>query len=164
METKIKELYTKDEPAKLNAARNTWIAVAAVLGILGAAACIAVCLMTKQSNINRMYITAVIISVVIGWIIISIVHFRIDELRFEKLHVNAVLNDERETVSGRFSYTGKRIRIKKGVTMLSVDAKTDSGMKTLYVFEKKKPIFPIEKAVRVHTVNGFITAYEEGEG
>ena len=137
METKIKELYTKDEPAKLNAARNTWIAVAAVLGILGAAACIAVCLMTKQSNINRMYITAVIISVVIGWIIISIVHFRIDELRFEKLHVNAVLNDERETVSGRFSYTGKRIRIKKGVTMLSVDAKTDSGMKTLYVFEKK---------------------------
>ena len=162
MKTKT-ELYTKDEPNKIGLSVKIWIVIAAVLGVLGAAACVAVCLITRQSNINRMYMTAVIVSVAVGWIIISIAHFRIDELRYKKQHVKAILEGEREKVDGSFSFTGERIMIKKGVNMFTVEARTGTGTKTVYLFEDKKARFPIDKAVSIDTVHGFIAAYEEGE-
>ena len=99
-----------------------------------------------------------------GWIVISVVHFAIDEVRRAIAHTKAVLEGERMAVDGRFTLTNERLIVKRGVSMLRVDVSGVPRLDSLQLYDKKKALFNAEKATRVYSVHGFVTAYEEGEG
>ncbi|MBR6006229.1 MAG: hypothetical protein IK064_01230 [Clostridia bacterium] len=160
MDTHITELYSGDDVIILQKKQRLWriaaIAVAAVTLIL----CIVFCASSGPRNMMKMLAAAVITSTVGGWIVITIVRFALDELRYAEKHTRAVLEGERESVDGRFELTDDRTLVKRGVAMLRVDAGTESGTHALQIYEKKARRFDAKNAKRVYTVHGFIAAYE----
>ncbi len=160
MENRIVELYDASDLAALKKQRRVWIGVAVAVGVLTLALCILFCLLTRPQNEQTMLWSILITSAVGGWIVITLLHFRIDECKWALAHTEAMLSGEREPVEGSFAYTEEYTRIRKGISMRRVAVSGAPKVPTLEVYEAKVRRFAPEKAVRVYSVYGFITAYE----
>lgn len=160
------ELYSYEELASLKKRKAAAVAVAAAIALVTLALAIVCCIKADRHAPKEMLIRAIVISTVGGWIVISLVHFLIDELTYAIKHSRAMLEGEKEEVGGRFKLTDERWLVKRGVAITEVKAEPDDPSPRapvrLQIYDKKKKRFD-EAAVRVETCHGFITAfYTEG--
>lgn len=159
------ELYGKTHIEALRKKTALWIAIAVGIGVLTLALCVVFCLCTRTANAERMLAYTIAASILGGWTTLTIRIFVIDELLYAKKHTEAMLAGPRERVTGTFTVTKERIRVKRGVAMRKVKADGAPGVASLQLYEKLVKHFPPSGVTAVETVYGFIVAYEEnGDG
>lgn len=163
MERNLIELYSTDDIPRLKKKERLYTAAAVAVGLLTLAVCVFFCILSRTHDPKKMLLYSICASTIGGWIVISVVHFAIDEVRRAIAHTKAVLEGERTAVDGRFTLTNERLIVKRGVSMLRVDVDGVPRLASLQLYDKKRALFSAEKAARVYSVHGFIVAYEEGE-
>ncbi len=157
MDRKTAELYSKEELVSLRKKKLALVTVSAVTAALTLAVCVFLCTKATVYTSGRLLPAAIIISVIGGWTVLSIRIFGIDAVNAAAKHVSAILEGPRERICGRFELTDEKTVIKKGVPMFRV--KCEGGPHDLHLYDKKAKLFD-ERADCVHTVYGFIAAYE----
>ena len=160
MKQETVELYHAEELTALSKKQKLWRTAAIIIALITLALCITFCVLTEKNNTARMLISAIITSTVGGWIVITIVHFAMADIKAAEKHIKAVLEGEREAVDGHFTLTDERVRIIKGVSMQKVDVEGADRIPSLQLYSGKVKAFPKELRGRVYAVHGFIAAYE----
>ncbi len=155
------ELYGKANIEALRKKTARWIAMAVGIVVLTLALCVGFCVCTRTANAERMLAYTIVTSILGGWTALTIRIFVIDELIYARKHTEAMLTDPRERVSGTFTVTKERVRIKRGVTMRKVKVDGAPGVASLQLYEGLANRFPQTGVTAVETVYGFIVAYEE---
>lgn len=158
MEKQVIELYDERDIAQLTQRRHVWLVVAVAIAAVGLALCITFCFLARTGTVDRMLLSAIITSTVTGWIVISIVHFAIDENRNAQKHIVAMLEGPREVVEGPFTLTKERLRVRRGVSMVRID-----GKQSLQVYDKKAALLANRSIARIYAVYGFAVAYEAND-
>ena len=165
MESKVIELYDRDELKKARGRLRALAALCAVIAALTLAFCIYCCVRAGEHDRTRQMLYAIAASTLGGWAVIAIRVFWLSKLKNEKKHIEAMTSGERERVEGWFAPTGERFRVINGVglTRIAYSAGYETG--TLGLWSKKEKDFDCERAKAVYTSQGFITAYEvQNEG
>lgn len=155
------ELYQKNELEKLRCMLFFQIAILAAVAAITLTACIVICTKVSAYNSKELLYWCVGISTAGSWIALSIRIFGIDGTRSAIKHTAAMLEGERETVTGTFALTGERVRVRNGVSMIRVLCDSSERVGTLQLYEKKRKRFNAQNTERVQTVYGFVVAYEE---
>ena len=155
------ELYQKNELDKLRYQLFIQIAVLAAVAVLTLASCIAICTRVSTYNSKELLYWCVGISIVGSWIALSIRIFGIDGTRSAIKHTAAMLEGERETVTGTFTLTDERVRVRNGVSLIRVLCDSPERVGTLQLYERKRERFNAQNTAKVQTVYGFVVAYEE---
>jgi hypothetical protein len=161
MKRKMIELYQKNELEKLRRVLFFQIAMLAAVAAIALTACIVICTKVSAYNSKELLYWCVGISTAGSWIALSIRIFGIDGTRSAIKHTAAMLEGERETVTGTFALTGERVRVRNGVSMIRVLCDSSERVGTLQLYEKKRERFNAQNTERVQTVYGFVVAYEE---
>ena len=164
MERPITELYRRDEPMALQRRARAWIVVAALVGVAALAACAGLCALARPSNWRRLLLYTAAVSTLGGWIVITLSHFVIAELKHAQKHVEAVRDGAREPIDGRIVLTDERIRVKNGVAMRRARVEGSEGSRSVQVYEKKAAKLRGVRTARVYATHGFVTAYEADDG
>lgn len=155
------ELYQKNELEKLRCMLFFQIAILAAVAAITLTACIVICTKVSAYNSKELLYWCIGISTAGSWIALSIRIFGIDGTRSAIKHTAAMLEGERETVTGTFALTGERVRVRNGVSMIRVLCDSSERVGTLQLYEKKRERFNAQNTERVQTVYGFVVAYEE---
>lgn len=156
------ELYQKSELTELRRKLVFQVAVAAAIAAVTLCVCILICLRVTSYNANQLLAPCIGVSILGSWIVLSIRIFGIDTTRCAIKHTEAMLEGERETITGTFALTGERVRVKNGVTMFRVSHEGSERTGTLQLYDKKRERFDGSRAKAVSVVYGFVVAYEEG--
>ncbi len=160
MERKIVELYSAAEIDSLRKKRRVWIVVTAVIGALTLGLCIWFCAKTRTQNAPQMLRNTLLTSLIGGWIVITLLHFCVEDCTCAIAHTEAILSGERETVAGTFAYKKEYTRVKRGVTMRSVAVSGAGRTALLQVYDAKEKRFDPARTHLVYSVHGFVVAYE----
>lgn len=163
MERHVIELYSADDIPRLKKKERRYTAAAVIFGVLTLAVCVLFCILSRTYDQKRMLLYTICSSTIGGWVVISLAHFAVAEVRRAIAHTKAVLEGERNAVDGKFTLTNERLLVKRGVSMVRVDVAGAPRVASLQLYDKKKALFNAAKAVRAYSVHGFIAAYEEGE-
>lgn len=168
MEEGFVKLYSRDELPRLKRKVRALIAAAAAVS---AAAVLAVALLAVSAGRTLSIAAmpwAIAVSILGGFIVITLLHFPISDTRAEIKHIEAILaeteNGGASTVAGQFRLTGEMLLVRKGVVQLFVSTSEDDKPGSLRLLRSRKALFPAERAVRVKTVYGYITEYETEAG
>ena len=160
MERKIVELYSAAEIDSLRKKRRVWIVVTAVIGALTLGLCIWFCAKTRTQNAPQMLRNTLLTSLIGGWIVITLLHFCVEDCTCAIAHTEAILSGEREPVAGTFAYKKEYTRVKRGVTMRSVPVSGAGRTALLQVYDAKEKRFDPACTHLVYSVHGFVVAYE----
>lgn len=155
------ELYQKSEFAGLRRKLAIQIAAAALVVAATLCACVLICIRVNASNAAQLLWPCVGVSILGSWIALTIRIFGIDTTRCALKHTEAMLEGERETITGRFFLTDERVRIKNGVSMFRVRHEGPEQTGILQLYDRKRERFNAKAAVSVTAVYGFVVAYEE---
>ena len=161
MERKTIELYQKNDLRKLRRMLVIQIAALAAVAMVTLAACILICTKVNVYNAKELLYWCVGISVLGSWIALSIRIFGLDGIRCAIKHTDAMLEGEREIITGTFTLTDERVRVRNGVSMIRVRCDSPERVGALQLYEKKKEQFIAHMAKTVYAVYGFVVAYEE---
>ena len=165
MNSKVIELYGRDELAKARGRLRAVTALCAVIGALTLAFCILCCVKAGTHDRTRLMLYAIAASTLGGWAIIAVRVFWLARLKNEKKHIEAITSGARERIEGWFAPTGERFRVINGVGLTRIAYSRDDEIGTLGLWSKKEKSFDSERAAAVYTSQGFITAYEvQNEG
>lgn len=161
MDHKTIELYQKSELAGLRRKLAVQIAALAAVAAVTIGACIVICTKVTANNANHLLGPCVGVSILGSWIALTIRIFGIDTTRCAVKHTEAMLEGDRETVTGEFVLTDEHVQIRNGVSMFRVRHEGPEQTGILQLYDKKKERFDASAAVSVSVVYGFVVAYEE---
>lgn len=160
MKKRTLELYNESDLRSLRKRIALWVIAAALAGAAALGYCIFNCVRLRPSIANALLIKTIIASTAGGWIVISLVHFVIAELRNGIRHTEAMLAGEREEVCGAFTVSPEKLYIKNGVPLQTVRVDGDGGSSHINIASDKAARFSQIRTEKVYCVHGFIVACE----
>lgn len=161
MEQKTVELYQKDELKKLRRRLIIEITALTAVVVLTLIICILICRKVTLYNAKNLLFWCVGTSVLGSWIALSVRIFAVDGTRCAIRHTEAMLEGERERITGTFVLTDERVRVKNGVSMIRVRHEGLERTGVLQLYDRKRDRFNASHAAAVSVVHGFVVAYEE---
>lgn len=154
------ELYQTAELNNARTRRKRAQTAMCIIGAIGLAACVALCIFVTRRNRTVLLPFIVGISILSGWAVIFLSHTFFSESRAAERHTELMLTGERETFSGSFQKTGEVKRVRNGVAVRKVLAFVDGRERVLTVGESKAALLPDRFTGKAETVYDFIAAYE----
>lgn len=143
--------------------RRTGIVMLIVLAI-GLAACVVLCTFATRRNLKVLLPVTIGVSVLTGWIDITILHGAFGESNARVRHMNMMLTEPRETVRGRFEKTDDVTRMRNGMSIRKVRLTVEEQPeRILSVNEALSDRLPDGFTGTAETVYAFIVAYEVDE-
>ena len=83
---KRNDLFDSAEIARLKRKHKTSVTAAVLIGGLALLVCVLLCVFTRTGNAERMTLTAIAVSTVGGWIMLSLLMFPATDARHELRH------------------------------------------------------------------------------
>jgi hypothetical protein len=161
METK-RELYSPADTARLRRKIRCFGAALGLLVCAALAVCILFCVRTTTLTAARMERNAVIASTLAGWLFIAVYSEVMTPARREAAHVEHVLAGPGEWTDCTLTVSSDTFRIRRSIRVRSVLLHTSDGTRSVLVHAPRAAGLPAEGTrVRVCTVHGYITAWEE---
>ena len=147
------------ESARARAGRDKWTA----LGIFAAAltVCVILCARVSTLNAQASYTVVVTVSTLGGWaaILIWVLAYRQRKAAF--IHINGMLDGQREEFTGTLGSLGKVTRIPGSIDVRRIPVLTDEGSVSLLVYAPLAAKLPGEgTCMRLETVSRYIVACE----
>ena len=160
MEPQIVELYDDAAMARLERRIRRWRVILCALcaGALGL--CIGLIARTGTANAARMELAVIGVSTAAGWVVIYSGMFVVAAARRELAHAGMLRREARETVRGVVTVTGERVAIRKSITARRVEVAADGRTRRLLVCETRAADLGSARAAVLHTVHGYVAAYE----
>ncbi|MBO6054814.1 MAG: hypothetical protein J6P31_04780 [Oscillospiraceae bacterium] len=159
---KKRELYSPADTARLHRKIRCF---GAALGLLVCAAlvvCVLFCVRTTTLSAARMERNAVVTSTLAGWLLIAVYSEIITPARREAAHVEHVLTGPGEWTDCTLTVSPESFRIRRSIRVRSVLLHTADGSRSVLVHAPRAALLPADGTpVRVCTVHGYITAWEE---
>ena len=157
------ELYEEATLQTERGRKNRLLIVMLVIAAVGLAACIVLCTLATRRNLRILMPITIAVSVLAGWVNITILHGPFAAINARVRHYKTMLNEPRETEHGSFEKLDGVTLMKNGMTIRKV-RRTENGHETiLSVNEALSKQLPDAFTGSVETVYAFIAAYEVDE-
>lgn len=157
------ELYNADALLPERARKKRALIAMLIVGAAGLCACIVLTALATRRNIRLILPLTIGVSVAAGWILITILHGSFTLSGAQVRHLDVMLNEPRESFSGRFEKTDSVRRMKNGLSVRKVLLTKDGHETVLSVNEQKAALLPDAFTGTAQTVYDFIVAYEVDE-
>lgn len=157
MDTTV-ELYSRGDIERLIRRKNISKYAALIIGVLGLAACIAICCAANTANAQRMENTAVIVSTLAGWAVIFIILNVQLPSKYEAAHAKLLLDGERKAHRGTVTVDKTPVRIKNSVSVCRVSV--SDGARLNIISKKAAALKGITAPVTLYSVHGYVVAYD----
>ena len=112
--------YTEEDWSALKKQEQKLTAAFRILVCLAAAAFIVLCLLVRTENAQTFHWILIAVTLVLGWICISLHVLGIQEARTQAGHLDMLLQGEKEMLTGRMTLTDESIRIPKSIRIRKV--------------------------------------------
>lgn len=155
------ELFGDADLARLKRKRKSSLAAAALIGGLALLCCVLLCLMTRTGNEDRMTLTAVAVSTVGGWAVLSLLMFPATDARYELCHAEMLRAGPEETLRGTLCFLPGVMRIIGSIRFRSLRLSGTEGERRVKVCASRAAMLPEGKEVTLYVVNGYVAAFEE---
>lgn len=154
-------LYTAADLPRLARKRKTRLCAAAAWAALTVGAVAVLLALTNAYNERTMRYAAEFIAAVPGCAVVLLLMSAFS-LRRERAHVRVMLDGPVFEKTGVISAPGRQAHIPGGIPFLPLTLETDSGTESLRVSLSGAHCLPAAGTrVRIGTVHGFLTAWEE---
>lgn len=163
MNKRIVELYDDAELTRLRQKIRRWCVIHALLAAAALAACLGMIARTGTANAARMEMAVIMVSTVAGWIVLYGQLLIVTPCRRELRHAEMLRGEERETVSGTLKVTDERVTIRRSITARRVEVRGDQDTRRVLVCETRASALAAVGAATLHTVHGYVAAYEVTE-
>ena len=150
----IVELYGEADLQRLRRRVKGWIIALCSFSAAALAACIVLAALTNTANARRMELTAIIVSIIAGWIVVYCSCFIAAAGKRELEHAKMLTKEERTRIAGTPVVTDQRVAIRKSITARRVEVE---GERLLVCESRAKSL---EGAKAVYAAHGYIAAYE----
>ena len=157
------ELYNQDAQLPERARKKRALIAMLIIGAIGLAACIVLCALVTRRNIQKIMPLTIGISIVTGWIVITILHGSYGSASAMLKHSDLMLREPRKTLKGRFEKTETVRRIRNGMSVRMVRCFEGEHETILSVNGRKADLLPDAFTGTVQTVYDYIVAYEVEE-
>ncbi len=159
-ETKITELYSEAEMARMRRRILCWQRFLTGLAAAALAACIGMILLTNTLNAQRMELTTVAVSTAAGWVELYCISFILVPARREMAHAAMLHTEERSSVAGEVILTEERVQIRNSITARRVEVRGESGTSRLLVCDSRATRLSSLGAAVLYTCHSYVAAYE----
>ena len=157
------ELYNPDALLPERARKKRALITMLIIGAAGLCACVVLCVLATRRNLRLVMPLTIGTSVLSGWAVITVLHESFLRAGAQVRHGDLMLNEPRETVTGRFEKTDDVRRMKNGLSVRKVRWSVEDHEAILSVNEAKAALLPDVFTGTVQTVYDFIVAYEVSE-
>ena len=154
------ELYNRDMLIPSHGKRKRALLSMLIIAALGLAACVLLCVFATRRNMRIVLPLTIGTSILTGWIVITVLHGTYSDANADQKHCSLMLEEERQTQSGRFEKTDDVRRVKNGIAVRKVRMVQEGHERMLSVSEKLAPKLPDVFTGTVETVYDFIVEYE----
>lgn len=154
------ELYTDGDLDRLRKKIMAWTAAAAVVGLGGLAACVAMAALTTTATAGKMELGAVLTSTLAGWFVLYVWIFVILPARRDLAHGQMLREEEPERVEGTVALTGERVPIRRSITARRVEVRRGEDVRRFLVSESRAEKFAGANLSAVYVVHGYVAALE----
>lgn len=158
---KRNDLFDSAEIARLKRKHKTSVTAAVLIGGLALLVCVLLCVFTRTGNAERMMLTAIAVSTVGGWIMLSLLMFPATDARHELRHAGMLREGPEESVRGMLTLEPGAMRIKGSIRFRSGRVRSAEGDRRIKVCASRAPLLPEGKELSFKVVNGYIAAWEE---
>ena len=154
------ELYGNQELTEAKLRRRRAVKRMCVIGAIGLAACVLLCVFTTRRNQGTMLPIVIGVSIAAGWAVIFLSHTAYGESRAAERHDELMLTGERERTEGTFVKTDEVTHVRNGVAVRKVRSEQNGRELVFRVAETKAAALPDAFTGAIETVYDFIAAYE----
>lgn len=155
------ELFGGDELARLTKKRNGALTAAALIGGLALLCCVLLCIFTRTGNAQQMALTAIAVSTVGGWAVISLLVFPAETARHELRHAAMLREGPEEELRGTLSLEPGLMRIRGSIAFRTLRLRGEAGERRVKVCASRAGLLPEGRELRLYVVNGYAAAFEE---
>lgn len=156
------ELYRSEDLLRLTKKRKTWRVALLTLTALALGACVLLCCLVNTRNAARMELAVIIISILSGWVLITLRYEMLVLVRREAEHTAHILAGPRETRTGVLSLTPDTVRIPGSVRVRRLTLQEGTDVRLLSVdVNRLGALGELPRRVTVSTVHNFVVALEE---
>ncbi len=155
------DLFPDAELRRLEKKKKRAEAAAALIGGLALLCCVLLCVFTRTANAQRMELSAIGVSILGGWAVMSLLFFPAASSRHELRHAQMLRGGPEETVCGAGVYEPGALQIRGSIRFRTLRLRTVEGEKRVKVCASRASTIPEGRALRVYTVNGYAAAFEE---
>ena len=160
MNSRITELYSDADMARMRAHVRRWGRALLALAAGALAVCVTLVCLANTKNAQRMELATIIVSTVAGWIGIYCGVFIWARSRRELAHAEMLRGEERERVEGAVTVTDERFTIRRSVTVRRVIVRQGEETHRLLVCDSRAGALAAANASAVYTCHGYAAAYE----
>lgn len=161
---KMTPVYSPEDLRRLEKKRRNTTLFCWLLGLAALGTCVALCALTRTANAERMELACIVIWTAAGWLILYLRRFVVTEAGYERQHAEMLRQGEAETICGRVTVTGERLRIIRSIRITSVLVENESGTRRLKLCtSRENKLKAAGDRLTLHVVNGYIAGYSPAE-
>lgn len=158
----IMELYRPEDLSRLTKQRKLWRVLLLTLTALALGVCVLLCARVNTRNAAKTERTVIAISILAGWVLITLRFELLVLARREAEHAAHMLAGPRERHCGVLGLTDDVVRIPGSVRVRRLTLQEGKDVRRLSVnVTKLKKLGALPRQVTVWTVHDFVVALEE---
>lgn len=154
------ELYHPDALPEQHRRKQKLLGVMLGIAGIGLLACILLCAFATRANRHVLLPLTIGTSVLIGWVVITILHGSFNMANADVRHCELMLSEPRSLQRGSFRKTDEVRRVRNGMHVRKVLFQEGDRERVLSVSERKAEQLPDSFSGTAETVYDYIVAYE----
>lgn len=155
------DLFSGEYLARLRKKRRSSLVAAALIGGLALFCCVLLCTLTRTGNADRMALTAIAVSTVGGWAVLSLLMFPAADAKHELRHAEMLAAGPEETLCGAVRFEPGTMRIIGSIRFRTLRLSGAEGERRVKVCASRAALLPEGKELALTVVNGYVAAFEE---
>lgn len=163
MDQTVHELYSPEDLAGLERKERRALTAAIAVSAVTLAGCVLLCCLAGRFDTALLEKLTVGLSILGGWVAITLFNFPVKESRRERVHAKMLLETPRECLEGVLEVSTERMRIRGSIRFYALALRDGETVRRSKVIAERAGLLRSEngKKLRLYTANGYAAAWEE---